>query len=187
MSSNLTLEERLNILNGGKVSDATKQYLLRVKLASGIKNNDELFTVLMLTTHISEAIKETKNEIINAPHLMQEAANEVISGYINSAEISINTASANALEKLANSVSGVANKVAKEAITKSMLETAAYCILLTSMVLASVGFFAYNGGQDSGYGRRLQEENAEKLEMEAIDRPSICVNNLDNKNSGRGK
>ena len=168
MNAPLTINERAEIIHGCKISDEFKQYMLRVKKATGMRDSDEMWYVLMLTTHITDAIIQAKNEIRSTPENMQTVSDNIIQSYRNSAKLAIDEASAVGLKELAKSVSSVASKVAKQAIIKSMLETAAYCILLTAMILASVGHFAYNAGFNVGYSEKAFDEIKSDIKSECL-------------------
>jgi hypothetical protein len=191
MSNNLSIDEQLRILHDGKVSDEEMQYILRVKQASGIRNNDELFTVLLLTTHISEAINSTKqemkdavNELSYAPDKLRDVSRDVVNNYRETAKIAIEEASEIGLKELAKSVSNVANKVARQTATKLMWQWAFFCITISLLALTGAGFVSFSAGQTSGYNLRQQ---AEIVEKSAAASNNICPQPTDNSKNGSRK
>lgn len=140
-------------------TDKERQRLMRGRDAVGIKDNDALWTLLMVLEHY-----ETLYE--RFPALIAKAASDVTENARAAAEAELKAAAARTRAELAKSVAQTALDIADRKASVNRLQWITSCAVVLCVTFLSIGTASYrtglSRGDASGYDRALAVTRDEK-------------------------
>jgi hypothetical protein len=149
-------------LVGRQATDKERQQLYRVRDALGIKITDSLWTVIF----VLEFYKGLYEDI---PRKIAEAASAAVAAAKTTAEAQAKAAAEETKRALTSGVLKIVGHTAKRATLKEILMWAGVTVLSLSVLLVTVGWWAFHRGDTEGQNRaaRAAEQDREHRAAES--------------------
>ena len=149
------LETSFERLLGKRPTDVELQTLYRVKAALDLKDNDALWLVLMALQHYQTQYEKMPAEIAQAT---ADVTARVSAAAKADAHASIQSMKAELMNAVANSANQVAHQVAGKVNTQWIRG----CVVVVMVCLGGMGWYAFQAGENHGWGPGYQKMEAEE-------------------------
>jgi hypothetical protein len=162
------VEKAFTVYMDREPNDKERQRLMRGRDAVGIKDNDALWTLLMVLEHY-----ETLYE--RFPALIAKAASDVTDNARAAAESELKAAAARTRAELAKSVAETARDIASRAASVNRLQWIVSCVVCVCILLGGFIAVSYGVGKkmgdSAGHDRALAESRDEKAAADWANTP----------------